>query len=153
MQFCILDSNAYKIIVGVDLLNKLEFIYDGPGRRLHLSSQGVKFSLPLATKDYAFNAPAVKAYREAASLVSNTTAAEVDVNMNDETVDSYDLPEALADGEEALYNNALSWSCREYINHQEGLDPVLYRAELHCRTDSEEDSAISENFSENSETP
>ena len=38
MQFCILDSNAYKIIIGVDLLNKLEFIYDGPGRRLHLSS-------------------------------------------------------------------------------------------------------------------
>ena len=36
MQFCVLDSNAYKLIVGVDLLNKLDFIYDSPGRRLHL---------------------------------------------------------------------------------------------------------------------
>lgn len=41
MHFCILDSNAYKVIIGVDLLNQLKFIYDGPGRRLHLSNQGV----------------------------------------------------------------------------------------------------------------
>ena len=69
----------------------------------------------MATKDYAFTAPAVKAYIEAASLVSNTTGiAEVDVDMTayeDET-DPHNPPEALAEGD-ALYANALANSSRE----------------------------------------
>ena len=38
MHFCVLDTNSYKLIVGVDLMNKLQFIYDGPGRCLHLQN-------------------------------------------------------------------------------------------------------------------
>ena len=36
MHFCILDTNSYKLIVGVDVMNKLQFVYDGPNRRIHL---------------------------------------------------------------------------------------------------------------------
>ena len=53
MHFCILDTNSYKLIVGVDVMNKLQFVYDGPNRRIHLQNMGVRFALPLATKDYA----------------------------------------------------------------------------------------------------
>ena len=29
VQFCVLDTNAYKLLVGMDLLNELNFILDG----------------------------------------------------------------------------------------------------------------------------
>ena len=72
MHLCILDTNTYKFIVGVDLLHQLNFIYDDPGRRLHLTHHGVQFSLPLATREYAMNAPAIRAYNLAAGQVTDT---------------------------------------------------------------------------------
>ena len=50
VHLCILDTNRYKLIVGVDLLNSLKFLYDGPSRRLFLERTGIRFSLPLATR-------------------------------------------------------------------------------------------------------
>ena len=65
VHFCILDTNRYKLIVGVDLLNQLNFVYESPTRRLHLERAGVRFSLPLASKQYAFNAASITRYHQA----------------------------------------------------------------------------------------
>lgn len=56
--------------------------------------------------------------------------AEVAVDMTTDDTDPYDLEASLKQGEEALYTNALSWGCREYLGHSEGLEPVLYLEEL-----------------------
>lgn len=56
-----------------------------------------------------FNAPAVKAYREAASHVSSTTGvAERGVGMNEDAnaTASYDLPTALVEEDRAMHANA-----------------------------------------------
>ena len=87
MHFCVLDTNNYKLIIGVDVMNKLQFIYDGPGRRLHLQNAGMKFALPLANKEYAFNAPSVRKYKEAVEKLNATTTEafhEVDTSMTEE---------------------------------------------------------------------
>jgi hypothetical protein len=96
-HMCILDSNGYKLIIGVDILQALDFVYDGPGRRLHLTSAGIKFSLPLVTRNFAFNAPAVRSYLEAATQV----ASPRDPAMATVEIATGELEEFLAEGESA----------------------------------------------------
>jgi hypothetical protein len=65
VHLCVLDTNRYKFIIGVDLLTQWRFVYDDPSRRLFLEAKGVKFSLPLADKQFAFNARSIRAYHQA----------------------------------------------------------------------------------------
>ena len=46
----------------------------------------MKFALPLANKEYAFNAPSVRKYKEAVEKLNSTTEAlhEVDISMTEE---------------------------------------------------------------------
>ena len=101
MHLCVLDTNTYKFIVGVDLLHQLNFIYDDPGRRLHLTHKGVQFSLPLATRDYAMNAPSIRAYNAAASHTTATQqVAEVGLSYDLATNELEELEEAMGCAEE-----------------------------------------------------
>ena len=69
LKLCILDTNAYKLLIGVDLLNQLDFILDGGQRRLHLQRMGVRFSLPVVDRNYAFKAKAVREYHQALNTI------------------------------------------------------------------------------------
>lgn len=60
VQFCVLDSNKYKLLIGVDLLDELQFVFDGPNKRLHLANGDKRFSLPVVDRQYAYNSRAVK---------------------------------------------------------------------------------------------
>jgi Aspartyl protease len=41
VHLCVLDTNMYKLIIGVDILHELKFVFDEPARRLHLERNGV----------------------------------------------------------------------------------------------------------------
>jgi hypothetical protein len=111
----------------------------------------VQFSLPLATKDYTLNAPAVRAYREAAERVSGASrVSAVEVDMMEEA----DLATLADTRAEALHENALAWECREYVHEcAPVLEPVLYIAELGYETTPDEYSDTSESLSDASDAP
>jgi hypothetical protein len=94
VNLCILDSNAYKLLIGVDLLSQLDFVLDGPGNRIYLQRQGVNFSLPLAPRTYAFNSAAIRGYHRALEMIP-PAAEEVEV----EIADTSTLEEAISAGE------------------------------------------------------
>ena len=52
VHLCILDSNEYKLILGVDILTRLHFVFNDRESKLHLVSQGVHFNIPLVDKEY-----------------------------------------------------------------------------------------------------
>ena len=131
VHLCILDTNAYKLIVGIDLLDRLHFTFDGPSRRLFLEWAGVRFSLPLATRQYAFDAASIKRYHQALE-VTPATADAVEV-LADELEESLD--EVVDQATEGRYSNALSWGSAHYVGweHQGAeaqLVPLLYLAEI-----------------------
>jgi hypothetical protein len=125
MHFCILDSNRYKLIIGVDVLTKLKFVYDGRERRLHLEHKNIPFSLPLASRMYAFNAPAVREYLAAADQTVDNRVNSIEVDCNEEELDS-----AMATGVENLHENWLSCASRASLDTEPTLVPLLYLAEI-----------------------
>ena len=111
VNLCVLDSNAYKLLIGVDLLNQLRFVLDGPGRRIYLERNSIRFSLPLAPKDYAFNSAAVRGYHRALDEIP-PTAEELEVAG---IVELQELEGALESGQATQLENALSWVGRDYL--------------------------------------
>lgn len=79
VHLCVLDSNRYKLILGMDILNALNFLYDGEQRRLHLHGKGGEFSLPLASREYASRSTSWKRYQEALSRVESRDRRHADV--------------------------------------------------------------------------
>ena len=80
----------------------------------------MRFALPLASKEYAFNAPAVRQFKAAAEKLTTPALNEVDISMNE----IEELETALQEAEFSRHANALSWGCRDYVSF-EGSGPDL----------------------------
>ena len=131
VQFCVLDTNAYKLLVGMDLLNELNFILDGIQKRLYLQSAGIKFSLPLADRDYAYRSKGIRDYHRALQVIPP--------EANNVEIQVAKLEDAIRDGMEIAYENALSTGSCQYVESPEGgaeMIHLLYMAELTNQSES-----------------
>lgn len=75
VQLCVLDSNEYKIILGVDILSKLHFVCNDRDKKLHLINQSRSFSLPLADRRYIQSSRSWSEYHAALPTPSVTEAS------------------------------------------------------------------------------
>lgn len=81
VQLCVLDSNEYKIILGVDILSKLHFVCNDRDKKLHLINQGRNFSLPLADRRYIQSSRSWREYHAALPSPS-VTEAHLEIGVN-----------------------------------------------------------------------
>lgn len=80
-HMCILDTNAYKLILGVDLLRPLEAVPVLKESRLYISRHGARFSLPLVDKPAAMGALGVRRYHDAVHMTPADNGVEVDATV------------------------------------------------------------------------
>ena len=78
----------------------------------------------MASKEYAFNSPAVRSYRAAAEQLVSAKAAVEDADIDMTEISA--LEDAMEEADNATFSNSLSAVCREYISHSPSLEPVLY---------------------------
>ena len=86
-----------------------------------MTCNGSTFSLPVASREYAFRARSVQEYHDAVR-VTRPAADLVEVATTIEEV----VEEAL----ESRYESSLSWLSREYVEREPALLPVAYTAQV-----------------------
>ena len=59
MHLTVLDTSAYKLILGIDFFKPRKGVLDMDNMNLSLTRDGIQYRLPLKNKDYAMKASTI----------------------------------------------------------------------------------------------
>jgi hypothetical protein len=108
-HLCVLDTNQYKLIIGVDILRPLQGSLDLTNSRLHLVKDQSRFNLPLIDKLRAFKMPSVVWYLHALKAISHVQEIEVATAFSE-------LQEEMSTGQEVIYEHEVDGAALEYVS-------------------------------------